>query len=591
MGWEVCALSIGLYLLREGWPKRLCCALLAGWLFLITGTLLATAPGTVDYYTLLPLGLFVLLSLALATVVFCLPGEHTAHWLCLVAALAACITAAWQGNHIGLAVGGCCGFFLLLCWLGTPPLPRLAPRHPWIPIAVMAGVFTLVLSVISVMKYRMYLAPNYDFGIFAQMYEYMLDTGLPLSTCERDGLLSHFAVHISPIFYLLLPLYALAPCPETLLIAGCALVASGVIPLVLICRARGMAERHTTVFAGLYLLYPCFAGGCLWHLHENNFLPALLLWLLLAIEKHRPWWAALAALAVCCVKEDAAVYVAVIAMYCLFTADTRRIGRWLLLLSVLWFLVATGLLAVFGDGVMTGRYENYANAGEGLFGTIRATIQDPLYVLGQSFAKDKWGFILQTLLPLGLLPLLTRKPTRFILWIPYVLVNLMSNYGYQHHVGFQYGFGSGALLLYLTVLNHADNLSSEKAPPAPVWRRLPLLGVCFGLIVGAAAFGKMLETPKGYAASVETRACIDEVLEQIPEEASVSASTFFIPHLADQKELYELGMTKQTTTYYAIDLRFDEGQKALKAMSPEEYDTLVQHDNIVALLRRKEETA
>lgn len=37
-----------------------------------------------------------------------------------------------------------------------------------------------------------------------------------MTTCERDRVLSHFAVHVSPIYYLFLPFYALFPSPVTL---------------------------------------------------------------------------------------------------------------------------------------------------------------------------------------------------------------------------------------------------------------------------------------------------------------------------------------------------------------------------------------
>lgn len=61
-----------------------------------------------------------------------------------------------------------------------------------------------------------YRAPTYDFGIFSQMFHQMRTTGLPVTTVERDGALSHFAVHVSPIYYLLLPFYWICPRPVTL---------------------------------------------------------------------------------------------------------------------------------------------------------------------------------------------------------------------------------------------------------------------------------------------------------------------------------------------------------------------------------------
>ena len=83
-----------------------------------------------------------------------------------------------------------------------------------------------VIAYITCLRYKTYSAPNYDFGIFCQMFHYMKTTGLPMVTCERNELLSHFAVHISPIYYILLPFYYIFPSPLTLQIGQAVVLAS-----------------------------------------------------------------------------------------------------------------------------------------------------------------------------------------------------------------------------------------------------------------------------------------------------------------------------------------------------------------------------
>ena len=41
----------------------------------------------------------------------------------------------------------------------------------------------------------------------------------------------------------------------------------------------------------------------------------------------------------------------------------------------------------------------------------------------------------------------------------------------------------------------------------------------------------------------------------IPDDASVAASTFLVPHLSERKYLYEVYYTDKETGYVAIDLR------------------------------------
>ena len=72
-------------------------------------------------------------------------------------------------------------------------------------------VYVLYLSVVVVYKVRTNELSSFDIGIFSQMFERMNHDLTPITTLERDRVLSHFAVHISPIFYLMLPFYKLFP--------------------------------------------------------------------------------------------------------------------------------------------------------------------------------------------------------------------------------------------------------------------------------------------------------------------------------------------------------------------------------------------
>ena len=87
----------------------------------------------------------------------------------------------------------------------------LTGKRLLIILTIAAAVWFSFTAVMTVLRYRLNYAPAYDFGIFSQMYYYMDKCLSPLTTCERDGLLSHFAVHLSPVFYVLLPFYKLVP--------------------------------------------------------------------------------------------------------------------------------------------------------------------------------------------------------------------------------------------------------------------------------------------------------------------------------------------------------------------------------------------
>lgn len=444
-----------------------------------------------------------------------------------------------------LVIGG----FTLLGWDGSPEIAPPSDGQErgffrWL-VAGMALLFFLFVSGWTVGRYCSFSSPSYDFGIFSQMFYYMKTTLKPLTTLERDGLLSHFAVHVSPTYYLLLPFYWIFPSPVTLQVMQAAVLASAVIPAWKIAKNHGLSPFGRMLICAILLLYPAYSGGTSYDLHENCFLTPLLLWLLYALERKNIPMTVVFALLALGVKEDAAVYVAVIGLWLALRGLLRGIGRekWhfsagcsLIVGAVGWFFLVTGYLASDGEGVMTYRYSNFFfNDSSSLFTLIQAVVMNPLKALYECVDAEKLGYLALTMLPLLGLPLLTRRYERYVLLIPYLLVNLMSDYQYQHHVFYQYSFGSFALLLYLTIVNLADIRTQ--------WKRLTAL-VC-AAAVSAAMFGCFV-LPKGISYPIQCVQYQDyyqgirETLSKIPADAKVASTTFYTAFLSQREVLYDV---------------------------------------------------
>ena len=432
------------------------------------------------------------------------------------------------------------------------PEPIRVPRpvHPaylWCTALLSLGFF-LIISLWTAGRVGVIGTSTYDFGLFAQMFHNMKETGLPMTTLERDVLLSHFDVHVSPIYYLMLPFYCLAPYPATLQILQAAVMASAVIPLWKIGGQYGLSGGLRTLLCAALLLYPAFGCGASYDLHENCFLTPLLLWLLYSIGAKNSFVTAIAALLTLMIKEDAAVYVAVVALWLLVRTllrhkklDLHNLLTAVLLLaaSLVWFFLATGYLAQNGDGVMTYRYDNFMYNGSGsLITVIFAVIMNPMKAIYECVDPEKLEYIAMTLLPLLGLPLLTRRYERYILLIPYVLVNLMSDYQYQHSIWFQYNFGSIALLFYLTAVNLAD-FKIE-------WHRAIPLAIA--VILCCTTFYKTAYPRAKYygqesLVNYEYYQKIRNTLAQIPEDASVTATGYYTTPLSNREILYDLRYT------------------------------------------------
>lgn len=475
--------------------------------------------------------------------------------------------AALRASFTWAFLGVCILILALLVVFGiggwdSSPESAIAPKSTgkvWLWItAGLSAAFFLFVSAWTVGRVATFSSPTYDFGIFSQMFYNMKSSGLPMTTVERDGLLSHFAVHVSPIYYLLLPFYALVPTPATLQVLQAAVITSAVIPLWKLGRHHGLTGAERTLLCMVLLLYPAFSGGTNYDIHENCFLTPLILWLLYGIDRRCTAVTAIAAILTLMVKEDAAVYVAVAALWLIVKTVLRfrekddkalLTGMALLAVSVGWFFLVTGYLAASGDGVMTYRYDNFLYDGSSsLITVIKSVILNPMKAVYECVDAEKLPFLAQTLLPLLALPLLTRRYERYILLVPYILVNLMSDYSYQHDIFFQYTFGSTAFLVYLAAVNLADRKQN--------WQRVSALAAA--AVVSAACFGAMV-VPKAIYYPVQAVRYYDYyqgirgALAEVPDSASVTATTFYTAYLSQRETLYDV---RYSSTEHMLETQY-----------------------------------
>lgn len=452
-------------------------------------------------------------------------------------------------------------------------------------LCILAAAFVSFVSLWTVCRVYAFCTPTYDFGIFSQMFYNMKTTGIPYTTVERDMLLSHFQVHVSPIYYLLLPIYFLLPFPATLQVLQAVVLASSIMPLWLLCRKHGITPAIGVLICAIMFLYPAYSGGTSYDIHENAFLAPLLLWLFYGIDSQSIPITILFSCLTLLVKEDAAVYVAVIALYLLvrsFLRPYEHNRQWSILVaavlfvgSVIWFFIVTGYLSKNGDGVMTYRYQNFmVNSSGSLMDVIKTVLLCPEKVLFESVDSEKLEFIFLTLAPLLFLPLFTRKYERYILLIPYILVNLMSDYQYQHDIFFQYTFGSTACFMYLVVVNLADLRHVGKQG---------MIG-CICLALCCVLFAQhitpvAMRYPRYVKNNSEQYQKIRKTLSLIPDDATVAATTFYTTELSQREVLYDVKYTSTdnllSAEYIALAINSDTNYRNYEISGNDGYENLV----------------
>ena len=439
--------------------------------------------------------------------------------------------------------------------------PKITRRSALLAVGATAAVFALLVGGVGVLRYLSYRAPNYDFGIFSQMFYSMKTRFTPVTTCERDGALSHFAIHASPILYLLLPVYAVFSSPATLQICQALILASAAVPLWLLGRRRGLSPAVAAGATVLLLLHPAVAGGTNYDFHENCFLLPLLLWTFYFFEREKYLPMAVFALLTLCVKEDAAVYLIFFALF--IAADRRnyRVSAALALGAAVWFAAALFLLSHYGNGVMVNRYRNFIVGDGGLPEAVRNLLADPGYAFTQLLTDSKGGteekllFLFQMFAPLALLPFCVKKISRLTLLFPLILINLLTTYVYQFNIGYQYSFGSAAFVFYLCVLN----LEVMDRALARRFLAIGLFACALCLLIGP--MDRAVTYADAYFGEREAVSAVNEALAEVPDDASVICSTYLLPRLSQRDTLYEVSYHKpaegERVDYVILDARYN----------------------------------
>lgn len=451
-------------------------------------------------------------------------------------------------------------------------------RKQVIFIILIASVQVLIFSILMCARIYAFHTPTYDHGIFSQLFYQMTVDGTQVTTLERGYALSHFAVHVSPILYLLLPFYALIPRPETIQVLQILVVASGFIPLRLILKKHGFQAWQQILFAILYFFSPALNGSSLFDFHENCFLAPLLLWLFYALERRHRVGSLIATLLLLAVKEDVVIYLAFIGLWLLFQKRWKS-GLTLIILPSIVFALEVYLLNHYGDGSLaSSRFPNVSAFPElGLLGIIPTTLLSPAYLLGEIFTEEKWVYIIKMLLPLGFTPLFQKKdPRRLILLCPFIIMNLISSYPYLHDISFQYNYGNAAILLYLSILFWSDVLEEKAWQKTRIHRRSThhkrarILPYVYNFIIIASLSGSLIfcmelweKRSHSLKYVLENRAALQvmhEVIDSLPQDAYIRATTFLTTNLSNRSQLYDIRYTDldidpDPTDYYLFDRR------------------------------------
>jgi uncharacterized membrane protein len=346
---------------------------------------------------------------------------------------------------------------------------------------------------------------------------------------------SYFGDHFSPVYFLILPFYALFPHPQTLLLFQAAAMALGAVPIYLLARALFPGTAQPSLWVAAYFLFLPVAHITLYDFHEVAFAVLPLGLALYLLERGRVGWFLAALGASILVKEEMALVAAGFGVYALLAKRRRLVGAATAVGSLTAFLVILyAVIPGFSGGHAYPYFAlRYGDLGDSPLAVLRTIVTRPGRLLRTVAQARKGAFLAGILGPVLGLPLLSGLGV--ILLLPALGYLLLSSYEPEYSFTKQYAAPLIPLVLGTAVLGLA------RIPPR--WRSLVSAGVLLSSLTFAYLYGNL-----PFSRRFDFREFLPEArysafapaLGAIPADASVAAENDLTPHLDQRERIYGL---------------------------------------------------
>lgn len=419
------------------------------------------------------------------------------------------------------------------------PVTRIAvPADAAIHAAAwMASICAVAgFSAFALARHRGYQSAAYDFGFFDQVV---------WNTSRGDWFETTFVAynflgqHFEPILLLFAGLYRLGGGPETMLLAQSLAAGAAAIPLFHATSRLTDSRGAGLALAVAYLLNPALHRALDFDFHPEVMAFPLVFGAVYFLAVSRPWASVATILPVLLLKEDMAILVLAFAAI-FWLRRHRRQACTLGVAGLTWIAMAMFVLMPAVRGGPSDLNQRYAYltrdteaAWRPAIATWRATDR-----LATSTAPSAIE-LEATLAGLALL-----HPAALLAAVPAVL-NGPSGHPEQSRLELHYS----VLPLALSVVAAAFALGDIAAGRR--WGRIPgsrwnglRMPAANSVLVIAAASSFVVASPFSPFADRDTldadhRRALAEAIEQIPDDASVSAQGTLLPHLSQRREVWE----------------------------------------------------
>lgn len=517
-------------------------------------------------------------------------------------------------------------------------------------ILAVSGLFLIITLCLALNRYYTFFA-SYDQGIFNQIFWNNLHFNLyhsslasAISTHVTSGAQlprvddSYLGHHFTPNLLLWLPIYYLFPSPATLVVIQVLLIAGAGVVLYFLAREYIEHSIALLIVIGFYssiaILVPTLSN-----FDNISQLPILVFSLLLSLEKRNWWLFSLFAVLILGVRQEAGLNLFGVGIYLIASKRYPRQGLLICLISFLYMIVITNIIMPeftedVGKRLMVDKFGQYIKGeNPSTLAVIWGMITQPWLVIWELISPigKTVEYLIGQWLALALIPAVS--PTSWIISIFPLLTPLLGQGKSVLSLNIRYammvvpGLFYGAILWWggQSFRNFQQNINQFQPRKLSLkFKRFWISCICISLLLGFTSSTTELSRafyfilPDSFQPWVyvslprqwQHSANIYQLLEQIPEDASVSSTNNIIAHLSSRRALIRLPSIEfindnneaQKVDYIIADLGeleryavvFDKEKGWLEAINylinnltkNNEYDIIDSKDNVI-LLKRK----
>jgi uncharacterized membrane protein len=415
-------------------------------------------------------------------------------------------------------------------------------------IVLLIGAYAIIFTALIVMRHCWFGSVlGEDTGYYSQILWNTLNGKFFYGTLTQaryfdPPVYSEFAVHNSPVLFLILPVYWMFPSFYTILVLRNLALAASAIPLYL------LAKEKVSPLGGVFIAIAYLFSTNILYQSLNGFYPLQFAALFLSFTfyyffKERLSLFILFLLLSLSVREEIALTSILFGLYAL---ALKRRWFWIVIptgLSIIWWYISTELIMVRSQIVMEDLDQFYQFFGGGHNQALKVFVSEPWKVLGILLEKDNGSYLYELVKPAAMMPFLSvavlfAMPTVIINSVIGAFMSAMRDVSYHYSIvasiclfnALIYGVASAGRFGRFFAVGRSQFLTAIAFLLVPI----AFLGLADVIRYGGGRDGVLVDdfVRKPYHTTLK------EIVGLIEPEAAVAAPNFLLPQLSYREKLY-----------------------------------------------------